>query len=230
MNSRRYAEDTHEEEEGERDSGDDYERVERLDYDEHESLLRAGTEQNSLMVNVTNMDEFFGLVYQYFEEKGFWPILMSRLLRLATVLFIIAFSTFLLVFVDWVTLWQCTGAECKNAKVVFFPTSFDDINAFRLSVLVFESVFLCFWIVLLILSVYQVASMIKIKGFYNSDLGVSESEVASITWAELVEKIVDIQRKRPGSISRVKTLDEWGMLSCGAMRKRQAFYSCHVSL
>lgn len=188
------------------------------DYNEHESLLRADMGQSTLMVNITNLDEFFSLVYQYFQEKGFWCIFFSRVLRLATVLFMIVFSTFLLVMIDWFALWYCNGEACKNASFIFIPKSLDDLNIYRVTVLVFETVFLCFWIVLLILSVYQVAAMIKIKNFYNHDLGISEGDVQTITWSELVEKIVQIQRERPGSISRVKTLDEWDIANL-IMRK-----------
>lgn len=51
--------------------------------------------------HVQNLDVFFTRIYKFYEEKGLWCILISRILNILTLGFTIAFSGFLLLFVDW---------------------------------------------------------------------------------------------------------------------------------
>lgn len=51
--------------------------------------------------NVENMDDFFQRVYAYYQGKGLYCILLSRLLNLLTLGFVIFFSTFLIGCVDY---------------------------------------------------------------------------------------------------------------------------------
>ncbi|CAO3682827.1 unnamed protein product [Rhizopus stolonifer] len=44
--------------------------------------------------NVENMDSFFQRVYEYYQGKGMYCILLARLLNLLTLVFMIVFSTF----------------------------------------------------------------------------------------------------------------------------------------
>jgi autophagy-related protein 9 len=74
-------------------------------------------------------------------------------------------------------------------------------------VLVFEGAFSCYWFVTFVQYVYEIGGLLKIKHFFNNDLGISESDIQTILWSELVDKIVKVQETIP--ISRVKAkLDE----------------------
>ena len=56
--------------------------------------------------HITNLDNFFLRLYVYFTDKGFVCSLVSRVLNLATLLFTIIFSGFLLLYVDWDALTE----------------------------------------------------------------------------------------------------------------------------
>jgi autophagy-related protein 9 len=50
---------------------------------------------------VTDLDEFFQRVYQYYCDKGFWCIFTQWLCELVSLGFTIGFSGFLVLFVNW---------------------------------------------------------------------------------------------------------------------------------
>jgi len=62
------------------DDSDDEGSLQRGRAAEHESLLSGEKERESL--GITNLDLFFQQVYMYFSEKGFWCMVVERILRL----------------------------------------------------------------------------------------------------------------------------------------------------
>jgi autophagy-related protein 9 len=155
-------------------------------------------------IAISNLDDFFSKVYKYFYEKGFWNILLQRLIKLITVLFVIVFSAAMFIFLNWAELWACSQQECKDVSVLRIP---QELSNFHMVVLVFEGAFSCYWFVTFVQYVYEIGGLLKIKHFFNNDLGISESDIQTILWSELVDKIVKVQETIP--ISRVKAkLDE----------------------
>ncbi|KAF0972369.1 hypothetical protein FDP41_009272 [Naegleria fowleri] len=185
---------------------------------EHQSLLKGEDERESL--GITNLDVFFQQVYTYFNEKGFWCLLVERLLRLCSVFFMMVFSTFLFVFLDWAAMWHCQDVQCKKIPIIR-----DDVwtlNAFHVIVLLFELVVFFYWFSLVVKYGKDVLSMIAIKNFYNYDLNISEQDIQTIQWNEVVEKIIELQHKR--KIYIVKNIDEFDILN-RIMRKENYLIS-----
>ncbi|KAL9656375.1 hypothetical protein ABK040_005141 [Willaertia magna] len=174
---------------------------------EHESLLRGGTERESL--GITNLDVFFQQVYLYFYEKGFWCLLLDRILRLITLLFMVAFSTFLFVFLNWEEIWRCQDVSCK-----YVPIIRKDIwvfNAFHIIVFLFELTVLGYWFYSLFKYLRDIFSMITIKHFYNNDLNISEIDIQTIQWVDVVERMIELQKKR--KIYIIKNVDEFDIMN-----------------
>lgn len=116
------------------------------------------------------------------------------------------FSTFLFVFLDWAAMWHCQDVQCKKIPIIR-----DDVwtlNAFHVIVLLFELVVFFYWFSLVVKYGKDVLSMIAIKNFYNYDLNISEQDIQTIQWNEVVEKIIELQHKR--KIYIVKNIDEFG--------------------
>eukprot|EP00798_Chlamydomonas_sp_ICE-L_P001260 gene1260-32608_t len=132
--------------------------------------LLVGTESYEWAA-ISNLDVFFARVYRYWHGRGLLPILVSGLLNIAVLAFTIAFSGFLLIFVNWGAL---------AAGIIFG----------------------LYWIWTLSHFAWELRGMAEVKHFMNNKLGVSERQVGMMTWAEVVHKIVLIQRTTRLSIAR----------------------------
>ena len=67
-------------------------------------------------LRIDNLDKWFASLYSYFEGKGFWCIVTSRVVNVLTLGFTVAFSAFLLLYVDWQTLrTECAEASLRSA-------------------------------------------------------------------------------------------------------------------
>jgi len=120
----------------------------------------------------------------------------------------LVFSTFLFVMLNWSEVWHCQDVNCKK-----IPLIRDDVwtmNAFHIIVLLFETIVFFYWIYLLLKYVRDVLSMVAIKSFFNNDLKISETDIQTIQWAEVVEKIIELQNTR--KIYIIKNVDEFGKL------------------
>lgn len=133
-------------------------------------------------IQASNLDHFFRQVYKYFYEKGFWCLLLKRLVKLLycifflltnfrTVLFVIVSSTFLSILLNWKGLWTCNQQECKDVRVMQIPTH---LSHYHITVLVFEGVFALYWLALFIMYVVEIGRMWSIKLFFENELKVSE--------------------------------------------------------
>ena len=69
---------------------------------DHSSLSVDPWEDGTLREDVgerwrpKDLDSFFGRIYEYFKERGYFCIVMSRMLNVLALMFVVAFSTFLL--------------------------------------------------------------------------------------------------------------------------------------
>ena len=120
------------------------------------------------------------------------------------------FSTFLFVFLNWSAIWQCRETQCK-----YVPLIRDDVwmmNAFHIIVILFETVVLIYWLSLFINYSREILSMISIKSFYNNDLNITEQDIQTIQWVEVINKIINLQNSR--KIYVLKNIDELGKFIC----------------
>jgi hypothetical protein len=71
--------------------------AEPVDPEVYKAKVKALSEWN----NITNMDQFLELVYNYYINRGHAPLILHDISNLAKLGFMIIFSTFLAYFVDW---------------------------------------------------------------------------------------------------------------------------------
>jgi len=144
-----------------------------------------------------DLDKFFTKIYEYFKERGYACIVMARVLNTLALAFVIAFSTFLLAFVNWEIVLQCNSESCKQDEVLK-PSPFGNVfngDMYEVFVLAFTIVCGSFMVRELGVCCYDIKEYYLIKRFVNDKLAVSEREMRTILWPELVNKILDLQEK-----------------------------------
>lgn len=161
-------------------------------------------------LGIGDLDLFFSQVYKYFLRKGFWCMCLQRLLKLFSVLFMIVFSTFLFVFVDWRAIWSCKNQECAHVRIVR-PDVFTRFNLFHKIAITFESAILCYWLFLCSKYLYELVSMWEIKHFYNVHLNITERDIQTLEWDEIVNKIIELQQQI--RICLMKDLDAFDIMN-----------------
>jgi len=142
-----------------------------------------------------DLDNFFTRIYEYFKERGFTCIVITRVLNVVALAFIIMFSTFLLAFVNWPVVLQCNSASCAQDQVLK-ARPFENVwngDKYDLFVLSFTIVCGLFMLHNLFMCLYDIKEFYLIKRFVNDKLGVSEREMRTIQWPELVDKILALQ-------------------------------------
>jgi len=148
---------------------------------------------------IQNLDHFFTRIYRYHREKGFVVILTSRVLNIMTLFFTITFTAVLLLKVDWTVLFsECHDLglerECELADIGVFDRKFSHnsglYNAMVIIYLILTSLYLV-WNCLHFFLDYRELS--DVRDFCNQKVGVSERELQTIRWPELVRRLVRLQ-------------------------------------
>ena len=122
---------------------------------------------------------------------------VSRVLNLATLLFTIIFSGFLLLYVDWDALTeQCRGhaRECNVASVGVRSRPLAAVSGLRASaVLLYLIVFSAAWLWTALRFVAEVPALLELRAFCATKLGLADVELRTTTWPELVARVVASQ-------------------------------------
>ncbi|MEW5312000.1 MAG: hypothetical protein WDW38_003665 [Sanguina aurantia] len=158
---------------------------------------------------VSNLDSFFARIYRYWHGKGLASILLSGALNILALAFTIAFSGFLLLFVDWPALHsECLVRDtCDIMSVAVYAHPLRSHTWLYDAVIVtYLAIFTLYWVWTVVHYVGEAKEMVEVHKFVGNKLGVSEARVQVMTWAEVVHKLVLVQRTTRLCVSR--DLDE----------------------
>jgi len=171
-------------------------------------------------VPAMNLDKFLRRVYDYYLERGFACILVSRVLNLLTLAFTIWFSGFLLLFVNWTALLnRCNdthaGEPCELLEDAVLPKA--SIGIIKVVYLI---IFVAYWVWTFVRFILDLPGLLEIRNFCQMKLGISESELQCMRWPEVVDRMVTLQKKSRFCI--VKDLTALDIV-CRIMRKENYF-------
>lgn len=139
--------------------------------------------------NVENLDNFLYDVYDYYLMRGYWSILLHRILNLVSAGFVIGFSLFLSQCVNWTLIKDSTKLSevlvhrC-TARMGFVPNAI-------------------LWITTLV-GIIKVAQYVldwrrlhRLHDFYLYLLDIPEAEIQSISWQEIVSRLMALRDANP---------------------------------
>ena len=156
-----------------------FEPLNRFDGDTGQLL----TEENYEWGAYSNLDRFFSRLYSYYLEKGFWVILLSRVLNLLTLAFTILFSDFLLLFVNGGAIHACgRDDDCDVGRVIFNSTPLKHVLFWKVMVMLYLTIFSAYFVLTFLQIVNDMKELVDVKDFVNNKLGMSDRELQTVTW------------------------------------------------
>lgn len=171
-----------------------YERVFSTEDEEEELselpptlVTTRGAEKNGKWNHIENLDDFFIRIYRYHREQGFVCLLLSDVFALIQYVFIVLFTTFLAVCVDYKLLFH--DPNPVFSKVV-------DWSKFRFippGLVVCLIVAFAFWTVRLVKVIHNGFKAWEIRHFFHQVLQIADNDLQNLQWGDVQQKIVDVQ-------------------------------------
>lgn len=147
-------------------------------------------------VNVTDLDNFLLEVYTYYLYHGFWSIILRRIFNLITVVFVIGFSLFLTQCIDYREIRGST-----KMSEILVPQCTKKMGVIPNALLFLTTMI---WLWKSALYILDVPRLRQMHDFYLHLLGIPEQEVQSISWQEVVSRIMALRDSNPTITSNSK--------------------------
>jgi autophagy-related protein 9 len=145
--------------------------------------------------NVENLDNFLKDVYDYYLGNGFWSILLQRVLNMLTLAFVVGFTIFLTNCIDYRNV---RGSE--KMSEILIPRCTSKMGGFANLVLWLVSFF---WISKFFQYVFDIRRLRNLHDFYHYLLGISESDIQTISWQEIVSRLMALRDANPATAGGV---------------------------
>ncbi|KAL2829008.1 autophagy protein Apg9-domain-containing protein [Aspergillus cavernicola] len=148
-----------------------------------------------MWANVENLDNFLKDVYTYFLGNGIWSILLNKVLSLLTWGFIVGFTTFL--------------TNCINYHKLRGGKTLDNILVQRCTKEMSMSSTFVLWLLCLIWigrvfqCVLDIRRLKNMHDFYHYLLGISDAEIQTISWQEVVSRLMTLRDANPATSGAV---------------------------
>eukprot|EP01117_Protostelium_nocturnum_P001843 TRINITY_DN1231_c0_g1_i1.p1 TRINITY_DN1231_c0_g1~~TRINITY_DN1231_c0_g1_i1.p1 ORF type:complete len:640 (-),score=181.11 TRINITY_DN1231_c0_g1_i1:170-2089(-) len=139
--------------------------------------------ETSRSFQVENLDQFLTNAYHYFLGKGFSCIVIAKFLNLLSLLWVISLVTFLLTCVDYSVLYDKLDLE---SSIIY-----GGIHPF-LAICI--GIFFFYWMYQLRSFISEMKRMWNMKKFYNRELNISEEEIHTVEWNEVVSALTKVPR------------------------------------
>ncbi|KAL1496600.1 hypothetical protein AB1Y20_014204 [Prymnesium parvum] len=141
---------------------------------------------------ISDLDSFFTRVYAYFNEKGLQCILLSRIISLFMLAFTICFPVFFFAFVNLDELLnKCFDDVSCNKVSLLRPISAVHPSQF---VVLYFCVFSLYWLWTLLDFLWSLRPLLEMRAFFRDKLCIDDSELQILSWDDIVQRIVELQR------------------------------------
>ncbi|KAI8342329.1 autophagy protein Apg9-domain-containing protein [Chlamydoabsidia padenii] len=141
--------------------------------------------------NVENMDDFFQKVYNYYQGKGLYCILLARLLNLLVLGFLIFFSTFLVGCINYSDI-----PNHHSLSEVLVPHCYSRLSS---STFLFLTMFIIWWFWQAIRFLRDIPSLNEMYNFYHHLLEIPDKDMQTVSWQQILSRIIDIRETNPNT-------------------------------
>ncbi|KAG6776435.1 hypothetical protein POTOM_019946 [Populus tomentosa] len=180
----------------------DYRRVPSPGCESPSGLLNG----ESLNVEpIADLDLFFERLYNYYCEKGLWCIIIKWIVELFSMGFTIGFSGFFLLYVDWNGLRNAkcgmdaveSGIKpCDLAKEALHLHPLTPLTLSKAIIVGYLGLFSIYWIFCFLRFFAQLRDILGIRHFYYNSLHVTDNEIQTMSWATVLEQVVQLQHSQ----------------------------------
>lgn len=189
--------------------------IRTLDDDALDGLFREGTTTTRTTSSTTtrgthddfaNLDASFTRLYSYFNGKGYQCAMTSRVVNLATLGFTIWLSGLLLLYVDYDYLTTTCAEEAERCDIlrdVIYPEPYRYGGFIRnATVTLYLLLFSAYWVWSAIRLAHDAAPLAATRRFCSQKLALSDRDLVTITWPEVLQRVVHLQATTRLCISR----------------------------
>lgn len=142
-----------------------------------------------MWINVTNLDRFMGEIYAYYRGAGIWPICLDRLLNLLRIVFVATFTTFLTQCVDYSKIRHSTSMS--QVVIPQCTKNMSGMPNFAIWLLVLYLIYQS------ILDIIDISRLRRMQDFYLYLLEIPESDMQTISWQEIVARLMNLRDSNP---------------------------------
>ncbi|CAL5874443.1 uncharacterized protein PFLUO_LOCUS8739 [Penicillium psychrofluorescens] len=164
---------------------------------QHPSLANVDPKEKAMWrwANVEDLDNFIKDVYIYFLGNGIWSIFLGRALNLLTFAFVVGFTTFLSNCIDY---HNVRGSKTLNDILVPRCTAkMSGTSTFLLWLFSF------FWVGKTFQYLLDIRRLKHMHDFYFYLLGISDAEIQTISWQEVVSRLMTLRDANPATAGAV---------------------------
>lgn len=178
----------------------DYGRVPPSPGSESPSGLLYGESLN--VEPIADLDLFFERLYSYFSQKGLRSIIIKWIFELLMLAFVIVYSGFFLLVVDWNFLWnakcgmdaiESKNKPCDLVKEALHQHPLTPLTLTRAIIVGYLGLLSIYWIFCFLRFFAQLKDTLGIRHFYYNNLHVTDDEIKTMPWATILEKVVRLQ-------------------------------------
>ncbi|XP_060575808.1 autophagy-related protein 9A-like [Ruditapes philippinarum] len=148
--------------------------------------------------HIENLDEFFTRVYQYHQRQGFMCMVLEDFLQLLQFVFVVVFSTFLIVCVKYDELFDNVYRNrTSHHKVTLddtIKTHDECLQSFTSTIIFCLIVAAAFWLFRVLKVIYNVFLYYEIRSFYHTALKITATDLPNLTWHEVQTRILEVQK------------------------------------
>ncbi|TPX57735.1 hypothetical protein PhCBS80983_g03625 [Powellomyces hirtus] len=131
-----------------------------------------------------NLDLILEKLYSFYEGKGFQSIFLAKVTNLLILAFIVGFSTFLFACIDYPMIH-----EKKQLSEVIRPNCLASVHGGSKFIIV---LFFLWWSSQLLRLLVDIPLLMEISRFYKHVLEFGETEMQTITWADVITKLTPL--------------------------------------
>ena len=141
-------------------------------------------------IPVEKTDTFLIKVYKYYMAKGYWPMIFSEVMSTATLTFFVLFTVIVFTCIDFQAVWTFEEDKHQVSNHIFDWHRMKRMNPFFILCLVIFGVFFGYKIFKLL---HHVHTYWSIKMFYRYSLKITDFELRTIAWNQVVKRIQTLQ-------------------------------------
>ncbi|KAH9611326.1 hypothetical protein KSS87_005420 [Heliosperma pusillum] len=177
---------------------------------EYGRIPSPGSESPSGLLNgetidvepIADLDLFFERLYSYYCEKGLCCIIVKWIVELLSLAFTICFSGFFLLYVDWdglrnakcgIDAVESGSKPCDLVKEALHEHPLTPLTLPKVIILGYLGLFSVYWIFCFLRFFSQRKEILRMRHFFYNSLHVTDSELKTMPWATILEKVVRVQ-------------------------------------
>jgi autophagy-related protein 9 len=159
-----------------------------------------------------NLDVFFTNMYYYKYHGGFATILVGHFCSIITLGFTVAFSSFLIAFVNWGELLKCNSEEnCRSFHHYVTSNPFEKPSIYGFISFLYIALFALFWLWRVYLTIQGIYNGFEMERFYREVLQLRDMQETS--WNEILQVLIRLHDSNIHRVAIKERLTEHDIVS-----------------